>query len=221
MSLSYSQRIAFNFSIKLMPGVALTSTLTSPPDWLCSPLISWKKSQKPHEVLEGGRRSGIGSNKGKEKDTEPHTAHDSSKRALPALAMEQLCHFWGSSAHSQTPHAQWPWCFLHSLVRNSMQCGLCGNLFFSVGNPFAESTNAFFWLLHIFCPIFLPWAQQANCSWYWKPFIPLVSHVDLVSHDTSCGQLCTLHNPQNQSQVVTSWMIKTSGQNLVTTGGKS
>lgn len=47
------------------------------------------------------------SNKGKEKDLDPHTAHDSRKRALPALAMEQFCHSWGSRAHSQALRAQW------------------------------------------------------------------------------------------------------------------
>lgn len=98
---------------------------------------------------------------------------------------------------------------------------LCGNLFFSVGNLIEESRNAFFWLLHIVYPIFLPWIQQAHCSLYWKPFIPLVSHVGLVSYDTSCEQLCPLHTPQHQSWLVSSWVIKTSGQNLVAAGGKS
>lgn len=171
------------------------------------------------------RRNGVSSNKGKEKDTDPHTAHDSNKRALPALAMEQFCHSWGSSAHSQALQAQWPWHCLHRVVfhstLHSMQCTLCGNLFFSVGNLSEESKTAFLWLLHIVYPIFFPWVQQANCSLYWKPFILLVSHVDLVCHDTSCGQLCPLHTPQYQTQLVSSWMIKTSGQNLVTAGGKN
>lgn len=46
------------------------------------------------------RRDGISSSKGKEKDMDPHTAPDSSKRALPALAMEQFLYSQGSSAHT-------------------------------------------------------------------------------------------------------------------------
>lgn len=46
--------------------------------------------------------------------------------------------------------------------------------------------------------------------------LPMMTHVSYYS-----GQLWVLHTPENQSQVVSTWMVKASSQNLVTAGGRN
>lgn len=100
---------------------------------------------------------------------------------------------WNNSDIPEAPVLTAKHC-LHRLVRNSMQCTLCGNLFFSLRNLTEETKNVFFWLLHTVYPFFLPWVQQANCSWCWKPFIPLVSHVPGASWHQLWAAMASTHS---------------------------